>query len=85
MILLCGTSYTAFRKALKESGIPKLLDIGFEIRPASTEPSLDGSGMVVVNPPFTLEAELRLLLPALHRLLAIGQPSRWTIEWLAGE
>ena len=75
----------AFRKALKESGIPKLLDIGFEIRPASTEPSLDGSGMVVVNPPFTLEAELRLLLPALHRLLAIGQPSRWTIEWLAGE
>jgi len=75
----------AFRKALKESGIPKLLDIGFEIRPASTEPSLDGSGMVVVNPPFTLEAELRLMLPALHRLLAIGQPSRWTIEWLAGE
>lgn len=75
----------AFRKALKESGIPKLLDIGFETRPASAEPSLDGSGMVVVNPPFTLEAELRLLLPALHRLLAIAQPSRWTIEWLAGE
>ncbi|RWI91220.1 23S rRNA (adenine(2030)-N(6))-methyltransferase RlmJ [Mesorhizobium sp.] len=75
----------AFRAALKETGIPKLLDIGFEIRPASSEPSLDGSGLVVVNPPFTLEAELRLMLPALHGVLAVEQPSRWTIEWLAGE
>lgn len=75
----------AFRNTLKETGIPKLLDIAFEIRPASGEPSLDGSGLVVVNPPFTLEGELRLLLPALHRLLAVGQPSRWTLDWLAGE
>ncbi|AZO70607.1 MAG: 23S rRNA (adenine(2030)-N(6))-methyltransferase RlmJ [Mesorhizobium sp.] len=75
----------AFRAALKETGIPKLLDIGFEIRPASSEPSLDGSGLVVVNPPFTLEGELRLMLPALHKVLAVGQPSRWTLDWLAGE
>ncbi|RUT97901.1 23S rRNA (adenine(2030)-N(6))-methyltransferase RlmJ [Mesorhizobium sp. USDA-HM6] len=75
----------AFRAALKETGIPKLLDIGFEIRPSSAEPSLDGSGLVIVNPPFTLEGELRIMLPALHRLLAAEQPSRWTIDWLAGE
>lgn len=75
----------AFRKALKQTGIPKLLDIEFEIRPASSEPSLDGSGMLVVNPPFTLEAELRLLLPALHRLLAVGRPADWSLRWLAGE
>jgi len=75
----------AFRAALQETGIPKLLDICFEIRPASNEPSLDGSGMVLVNPPFTLEGELRVLLPALHGALAVEQPSRWTIDWLAGE
>ncbi|MDX8540825.1 23S rRNA (adenine(2030)-N(6))-methyltransferase RlmJ [Mesorhizobium abyssinicae] len=75
----------AFRAALKNAGIPKLLDIGFEIRPASAEPSLDGTGMVVVNPPFTLESELRLMLPALHKAMAVAQPSRWTIDWLAGE
>lgn len=75
----------AFRKALKQSGIPKLLDIEFEIRPASSEPSLDGSGLLVVNPPFTLEGELRMLLPALHRLLAVGRPAHWSLEWLAGE
>ncbi|MER9236147.1 23S rRNA (adenine(2030)-N(6))-methyltransferase RlmJ [Mesorhizobium sp. M0622] len=75
----------AFRAALKRTGVPKLLDIGFEIRPASAEPSLDGCGMVVVNPPFTLEGELRTLLPALHRLLAVEQPSRWMLDRLAGE
>ena len=75
----------AFRKALRQSGIPKLLDIEFEIRPASSEPSLDGSGLLVVNPPFTLEGELRTLLPALHRLLAVGKPAHWSMEWLAGE
>ncbi|BCG89241.1 MULTISPECIES: 23S rRNA (adenine(2030)-N(6))-methyltransferase RlmJ [unclassified Mesorhizobium] len=75
----------AFRKALKQSGIPKILDIEFEIRPASSEPSLDGSGMVVVNPPFTLEGELRTLLPALHKLLAVEKPAHWSLEWLAGE
>jgi 23S rRNA (adenine2030-N6)-methyltransferase len=75
----------AFRKALKQSGIPKLLDIEFEIRPASSEPSLDGSGLLVVNPPFTLEGELRALLPVLHRLLAVGRPAHWSLEWLAGE
>ncbi|TIS73240.1 MAG: 23S rRNA (adenine(2030)-N(6))-methyltransferase RlmJ, partial [Mesorhizobium sp.] len=73
----------AFRKALVQSGVPKLLDIGFEIRPPSAEPSLDGNGMVVVNPPFTLERELRTLLPALHKLLVVEKPALWTLEWLA--
>lgn len=75
----------AFRKALKQSGIPKLLDIEFEIRPASSQPSLDGSGLLVVNPPFTLGGELRTLLPALHRVLAVEKPAHWSLEWLAGE
>ena len=75
----------AFRKALRQSGIPKLLDIEFEIRPSSTEPSLDGSGMVVVNPPFTLEGEMRTVLPALHRLLVVEKPAHWSLDWLAGE
>ncbi|TGR89222.1 23S rRNA (adenine(2030)-N(6))-methyltransferase RlmJ, partial [Mesorhizobium sp. M2E.F.Ca.ET.209.01.1.1] len=53
--------------------------------PASDEPSLDGSGLVVVNPPYTLEGELKVLLPALHKALAVRQPSRWALDWLAGE
>jgi 23S rRNA (adenine2030-N6)-methyltransferase len=71
---------------LAASGAPNLLDIAFEIMPATPSlPSLHGSGLVVANPPFVLESELRVLLPALHKLLMVEAPSRWTLEWLAGE
>jgi 23S rRNA (adenine2030-N6)-methyltransferase len=44
---------------------------------------LVGSGLVVVNPPFTLERELRILLPALCPLLAPEAAAR--TDWLAPE
>lgn len=71
-----------FRRGLAESGIPKILDIGFDIRLPGREPRLDGSGMVVVNPPFTLEEELRGALPALHGLLAEERGAPWSVRWL---
>ncbi|MGE3306132.1 MAG: 23S rRNA (adenine(2030)-N(6))-methyltransferase RlmJ [Rhizobiaceae bacterium] len=58
-----------FRTALAVAGIPKIIDIRFEIRASSKEPRLDGSGMIVVNPPYTLEAELNVILPALLGVL----------------
>jgi len=75
----------AFRNGLAASGISKILDIRFEARGPSPEPRLDGSGMVVVNPPFTLEGELRILLPELQRLLAQDDKANWSLQWLAGE
>ncbi len=75
----------AFREALGDAGIPKIMDIEFYIRPPSAEPRLDGTGMVVVNPPYQLEAELNTMLPALGKLLAEGPGARWSVEWLAGE
>ncbi|WP_315920317.1 23S rRNA (adenine(2030)-N(6))-methyltransferase RlmJ [Mesorhizobium sp. SP-1A] len=75
----------AFRSELAGSGIPKLLDIAFEIRGPGREPRLDGSGMVVANPPYTLEEELRTVLPALLERLALDKSARWSLDWLAGE
>jgi 23S rRNA (adenine2030-N6)-methyltransferase len=74
-----------FRERLKVSGIPKILDIAFEIRPPSREELFDGSGLVVVNPPFVFEKEMRVLLPALKTALAEDPKARWSVEWLAGE
>jgi 23S rRNA (adenine2030-N6)-methyltransferase len=72
-----------FRQMLAGSGVPKLLDIAFEIRPASA--GFDGSGMAIANPPFTLERELRVIVPALHKVMAVESGARWSLEWLAGE
>jgi 23S rRNA (adenine2030-N6)-methyltransferase len=75
----------AFRERLRHAGIPKILDLGFHIRRMSAEPRLDGCGMVIVNPPYPLEAEVRTVLPALHELLAEDPRSAWSAEWLSGE
>jgi 23S rRNA (adenine2030-N6)-methyltransferase len=75
----------AFREALLGSGIPKIMDIRLDVRPAADEPRFDGTGMIVVNPPFTLEKELAIMLPALHAVLAESRRAGWQVEWLTGE
>jgi len=75
----------AFRRAIGEAGIASVLDAALEIRPPSAEPRLDGSGLIVVNPPYPLESELRLLLPALAEVLAREDRAAWRLDWLAGE
>ncbi len=75
----------AFRRRLAETGIPKILDIHFDIRAPSSELRLDGCGMVVVNPPFTLEAEMSALLPVLSRLLSDGAGAKFVIRWISTE
>jgi 23S rRNA (adenine2030-N6)-methyltransferase len=58
-----------FRARLGAAGIPKMIDIRFEIRASTAEPRFDGSGLVVVNPPFPLEGEMNVVLPALLTVL----------------
>ena len=70
---------------LRQAGIPKILDVRLFVRAPSSEPRLDGSGMIVVNPPYTLEADLRTILPALQNAMAESPGAGWTLEWLAGE
>jgi 23S rRNA (adenine2030-N6)-methyltransferase len=74
-----------FRDRLGNAGIAGILDIRFGISRPSPEPRLDGCGMIVVNPPFTLEAEMQVVLPALHALLADDRRAAWSTEWLARE
>lgn len=71
-----------FRAALRETGIPKMLDVAFEIRQPSSPARFDGSGMVVVNPPYVLEEELAVLLPALHAVLAEDRSAPARVNWL---
>lgn len=75
----------SFRADLAAAGIGKILDIRFAIRQPSPEPRLDGTGMIVVNPPYPLQRELQTLLPALKSALAETPQARWAVEWIAGE
>ena len=73
-----------FFRALKKTGIGKILRAELTVAAQSDPPRLFGSGMILVNPPYTLEAELAVLLPALARILA-GPAGGHRIAWIRGE
>ena len=74
-----GTSTAAFLRSLHKLAIPKVLRTELYVRSASAD-AFTGSGLIVVNPPWRLADELRVLLPALHTLLSQGRGSRTLVE-----
>jgi 23S rRNA (adenine2030-N6)-methyltransferase len=70
---------------LAATNIPKMLRIELMVRAPAHPARLFGTGMIVVNPPFTLEGELRVLLPALATALGEGGRGGWRMEWIRGE
>src|SRR5262249_13682059 len=73
----------ALARRLRRLNVPKILRCELSVGAPREAGALAGSGLIVVNPPFLLESELRKLLPALVRLLAPAGGSR--IDWLARE
>ena len=59
----------AFGGQLARAGIPDILRAELRVGPIRADGPLNGCGMVVVNPPYTLERDLETLLPALAERL----------------
>jgi 23S rRNA (adenine2030-N6)-methyltransferase len=80
------TSATAaFSRRLARLGVARILCAEVEPATGKRDPlRLAGSGLILVNPPWTLEAELAVLLPSLGHALGTG-PARTRLHWLAGE
>ncbi|PYE87227.1 23S rRNA (adenine(2030)-N(6))-methyltransferase RlmJ [Phyllobacterium leguminum] len=74
-----------FIARLRETEIPKILRLELAIRPPSPEPRLDGNGMIIVNPPYTLESEMKLLLPCLAEMLSEAKGGSFIIDWIRSE
>jgi 23S rRNA (adenine2030-N6)-methyltransferase len=79
----------AFHADLAASGTRKILVAELMIHQGEDPERFNGCGLVLVNPPWKLDAELRELLPVLARVLradpASAAPLRWRVDWLAGE
>ena len=75
----------AFAKSLARLGIAKMLRVELNLPTAGPDIGLRGSGLIVVNPPWTLHDELKVLLPLLAELMSRGAAGAVTLDWLAGE
>jgi 23S rRNA (adenine2030-N6)-methyltransferase len=75
----------SFARRLSRLGIAKMLRIELILAIGGADTGLRGSGLIAVNPPWTLHDELKVLLPVLAEVLSRGATSGLTLDWLAGE
>ncbi len=75
---------TGFSRRLARLGIPRILRAELTL-PVRDDARLRACGLVMINPPWTLEAELGVLLPVLAKALAGTSGGRANLAWLAGE
>ncbi|MGV3552388.1 23S rRNA (adenine(2030)-N(6))-methyltransferase RlmJ [Rhizobium sp.] len=73
-----------FMKALHALEIPKMLSVELSVK-SEREDGLTGSGLVVVNPPFTLKGEMDVLLSFLKEKLAQDRFASTRNVWIRGE
>lgn len=78
----------AFARSIAASGIARVLRAELTLVQADSE-RLGGSGLIVVNPPWRLEEELSVLMPALAKALGApgksAAPGAARVDWLARE
>ncbi|NKN38035.1 23S rRNA (adenine(2030)-N(6))-methyltransferase RlmJ [Agrobacterium sp. a22-2] len=79
-----GAPLAEFHEALKALDIPKMLCAELNVR-SDREGGLSGSGLIIVNPPFTLKDEMHLMLPVLKQAMAQDRYASHRCFWLRGE
>jgi 23S rRNA (adenine2030-N6)-methyltransferase len=78
-------STEAFGRDLRGLSIPRILRAELYLRRPRDRERLNGAGLILVNPPWTLEADLKLLLPALAARLGEGEGSRGRLDRITAE
>ena len=73
----------AFHAALSALAMPKSLRVELMLERPSDPDRLNGCGLVVVNPPYTLEGELAAVLPELSRRLGSARGGAgYRLDWI---
>ncbi|EEY51404.1 23S rRNA (adenine(2030)-N(6))-methyltransferase RlmJ [Vibrio cholerae] len=64
--------------------IRKILQIELGVSPDTNERGMTASGMIVVNPPWTLESQMQTILPFLKQAIAPAT-GHYKVEWVVPE
>jgi 23S rRNA (adenine2030-N6)-methyltransferase len=74
----------ALARRLKRSSIARILRAELAVAATPAQGPLGGCGLIVVNPPWTLENELATMLPELAKALG-SRNSNYRLDWITGE
>jgi 23S rRNA (adenine2030-N6)-methyltransferase len=70
---------------LVKSGLRKLLLVELSVRPQDSPLGLNGSGLIIANPPWQFDAEIRPALEEVHTLLDPMGAGGVQVRWLVPE
>jgi 23S rRNA (adenine2030-N6)-methyltransferase len=76
------TFASEFVAAVKATNPPNLLQAEMQVREPFEGGGLAGSGVLIINAPWQLDQDLRVLVPALAARLGIGAWGRGAVTWL---
>ena len=82
-----ASAVRAFHDELKAQGLKDMIEarLGVGVAPGAEAKGMRETGLLVVNPPFTLEEQLRGLVPWLGEALAQGPGAKGTVTRIAAE
>jgi len=69
-------------KSVAEIAAAKLISLEVLIRQPRNPDALNGCGLLVANPPFTFESELKIAAPALVRRLTTSPGAHCSVRWV---
>ncbi|QZY90544.1 23S rRNA (adenine(2030)-N(6))-methyltransferase RlmJ [Pantoea dispersa] len=72
-------------KDLEATGIRNILQIELAVRPDSDQRGMTASGMIVINPPWKLKAQMEELLPWLHQKLVPASTGHYSVTQIVPE
>lgn len=70
---------------LEATGIRRVLQIELGVRPDSDQRGMTASGMIVINPPWKLEQQMKNVLPWLLKVLVPSGTGHTTVKWVVPE
>lgn len=70
---------------LEATGIRRILQIELAVRPDSDQRGMTASGMIVINPPWKLEQQMKNVLPWLHKTLVPAGTGHTRVSWIVPE
>jgi 23S rRNA (adenine2030-N6)-methyltransferase len=76
---------TRLHRLLRETGIRKMLLCELLVQPDDVAKRLNGSGMIIINPPWQLDTQLAPVMRWLDQTLAVVPHARPVIDWLVPE
>lgn len=83
--LKAGAAEQKLFGGIAAAGIKKVLRAELFVRPADSPLGLNGSGLLIVNPPWQFDAQLRELSDELLKVLAPARTGSVRVDWLVGE